>query len=112
MTEIERLRSEFSCQRDPDKSSQLYAAMQALEWAKNPDNAAAPVWMVHAARHSLLRRTLWQGEKIVRLDVVVHGFQVFVSVVRCNHNVNNVPLLADVERVLAAFDPDNGIILR
>ena len=50
ITEIEHLRSEFSCQRDAAKSSQLYAAMQALEWVKNPDNAAAPTWIILAGK--------------------------------------------------------------
>jgi len=49
-SEIERLRSEYSCQRDHAKSSQLYAAMQALEWAKNPENAVAPTWVILAGK--------------------------------------------------------------
>ena len=54
-SEIERLRIEYISQRDPAKSSQLYAAMQALEWANSPENAVAPTWVILAGKaHPLM----------------------------------------------------------
>lgn len=60
-TEIECLRSEYTHQGDPGKSAQLYAAMQALEWSNDPNNAAAPTWVILAGKALPLKLGTLEG---------------------------------------------------
>lgn len=56
-SELDHLRNEYSCQQDTNKSAQLYAAMQALEWVVDPNVAAAPGWVILAGKVAPLMGT-------------------------------------------------------